>query len=46
MIDGALDRLEPAIEDAREQVADEAGDHEVLDRAVEQARERISKLRR
>lgn len=46
MIDGALDRLEPAIEDAREQVADEAGDHEVLHRAVEQARERISRLRR
>lgn len=46
IIDDSLARLEPAIEDARRQVADEAGDHEVLDKAAEQALDRISGLRR
>ncbi|TQL02676.1 HipA domain-containing protein [Cellulomonas sp. SLBN-39] len=46
IVSTALDRLEPAIEDARAQVADEAGDHPVLDLAVRQAHERITRMRR
>lgn len=45
ILDDVLARLEPALEDARAQVADEAGDHPVLELAVQQARARIATLR-
>lgn len=40
-----LDRLEPALVSARESVATEAGDHEVLDRACAQSFRRLESFR-